>query len=236
MVQLQSLNTLPRATLDSIYKAFCAAHLPALANALRAVDPKTQPIALANFVEILSLLPDPRANPYFRRFLFNKTLVADIPTIVTTAFVEGIPWKQPSGLGTICLLLKNLLLWGDSALGDDRRTCLNADLRKRLFVKVSGIKRTAANNPALEASQREHIIRLDELLCMLDAGRCRTGGLLNSSRRGPARSLWGDFCVTCNGEAKLTCSTCKVAKYCGEACQKQDWKAGHKYGCFKVSF
>ena len=222
--------------MDSIYKAFSAAYLPALANALRAVDPKTQPIALANFVEIFSLLPDPTANAYFRRFLFNKSLVADIPTIVTTAFVEGIAWKRPSGPGPICALLKNLLIWGDSALGDDGRSCWNADLRKRLFVKVSGLNKTAANNPALEASQREHIDRLDGLLGLLDAGLCNTGGFVNSSRGGSSRDVVGAACATCKGEAKMTCSTCKVTRYCGQACQKRDWKAGHKYGCFKVSF
>ena len=39
-------------------------------------------------------------------------------------------------------------------------------------------------------------------------------------------------CRSCSKEGKLTCSKCKVARYCSEICQRADWK-GHKKECGK---
>ncbi|KAI0089736.1 hypothetical protein BDY19DRAFT_940551 [Irpex rosettiformis] len=235
--QLQALNILPRPALDGIYNAFSAAHLPALANALRAVDPKTQPIALANYVQILSLLPEPKVNPYFRRFLSNKPLIADIPTIVATAFVEGIAWKRPSGPGHICSLLNTLLIWCDTSIGDDGQSCLNADLRKRLSAKVAELHKVSADKTALDQFQRTEIGRCDGLLGTLESYECPKGYYLTSTRDYLLRSCGDDICAVCmEDDADLKCSNCKSARYCGQACQKRDWKAGHKYACFKVAF
>jgi len=40
-------------------------------------------------------------------------------------------------------------------------------------------------------------------------------------------------CAWCNqnAEAMLQCAVCKVARYCTKACQKSDWKNGHKAKC-----
>jgi hypothetical protein len=40
-------------------------------------------------------------------------------------------------------------------------------------------------------------------------------------------------CGCCNKAASLTCSQCKSAQYCGQACQKKDWKY-HKPSCLKI--
>ena len=43
-------------------------------------------------------------------------------------------------------------------------------------------------------------------------------------------------CYTCGkspapGSKLLTCARCRVANYCSSACQKMDWKKGHKNNC-----
>jgi hypothetical protein len=44
-----------------------------------------------------------------------------------------------------------------------------------------------------------------------------------------------DECWNCGKSNQITtlqqCSRCKVAKYCGKQCQKEDWKSGHKNDC-----
>jgi hypothetical protein len=37
--------------------------------------------------------------------------------------------------------------------------------------------------------------------------------------------------ITCGNVGEFTCSACKIARYCSQACQKSDWTAGHKLGC-----
>ena len=236
MAQLNALAILPRFLLNIIYRAFSAKHLPALANALRTVDPQTQPIALANYVQILSLLPEPANNPYFRRFLLNKSLIADIPTIVVTAFVEGIKYKRPSGPGYICSLIITLLQWCDVSIGDDGQSRLNADLRKRLSARVAELHKAAANRTELEEFQRIEIERLDGLLRAIEHIGGPPGYYLTSSRDFLISKSGEDLCAVCDADASLTCSSCKGVRYCGQACQKRGWKAGHKYDCFKVSF
>ncbi|KAI0808924.1 hypothetical protein BC629DRAFT_1480343 [Irpex lacteus] len=234
--QLNALTALPRTTLDTIYKAFCAAHLPALATALRKPDPKTQRIALASYIQIFSLFPEPKVNPYFRRFLRNKSLIADIPTIITTAFVDGIPWKRPSGPGHICSLLTTSMIWCDTSVGDDGQSCLDADLRKRLSAKVAELHKATENSEALDFFQRTEIARFDGLLNTLEKYVCPTGYYLTSSREFLESSSGEDVCVVCMEDAELTCSNCKAVRYCSQGCQKRDWKASHKFGCFKVAF
>lgn len=41
-------------------------------------------------------------------------------------------------------------------------------------------------------------------------------------------------CRVCKATANLVCSRCKVVRYCGADCQKQDWKAAHKNTCKPV--
>ncbi|KAG6951043.1 hypothetical protein JG688_00013911 [Phytophthora aleatoria] len=38
-------------------------------------------------------------------------------------------------------------------------------------------------------------------------------------------------CRVCKSPSTLVCSRCKVVRYCGAECQKQDWKASHKQKC-----
>ncbi|TYZ64296.1 hypothetical protein PybrP1_013129 [[Pythium] brassicae (nom. inval.)] len=39
------------------------------------------------------------------------------------------------------------------------------------------------------------------------------------------------LCRVCKSTASLVCSRCKVTRYCGADCQKQDWKSAHKNTC-----
>lgn len=39
------------------------------------------------------------------------------------------------------------------------------------------------------------------------------------------------LCRVCKSASSLVCSRCKVVRYCGAECQKQDWKSTHKNTC-----
>ena len=41
------------------------------------------------------------------------------------------------------------------------------------------------------------------------------------------------MCAACSkkGDIHLKCGACAAAAYCGKACQKAHWKAGHKHDC-----
>jgi hypothetical protein len=48
---------------------------------------------------------------------------------------------------------------------------------------------------------------------------------------------WVAACSTCGVKTGvLTCKGCRVAKYCCAACQKKDWKSGHKHQCAWLDF
>ncbi|KAF8622014.1 hypothetical protein AX15_007336 [Amanita polypyramis BW_CC] len=101
-------------------------------------------------VQILSLIPDPKEEPYFRRFL-QTSQSCGIPNLITKAFIHGIGWKRP---GHICFLLIHCLLWCDSDQGDDGKACIDAQLQARLhwylvllisdvaFTKLDGTEQT----------------------------------------------------------------------------------------------
>lgn len=46
-------------------------------------------------------------------------------------------------------------------------------------------------------------------------------------------------CACCrrpgNGIRLLSCTRCRAVKYCGKACQRKHWKAGHKIDCYQPS-
>lgn len=51
--------------------------------------------------------------------------------------------------------------------------------------------------------------------------------------------LVGTMSMTCSGCAKIgtgfmKCGRCRINRYCSKACQKLDWKAGHKLKCNKI--
>ena len=93
------------------------------------------PFQISTLIQVLSLLPDPKTEPYFRRFI-QSPQYADLPTIVADGFVQGIQWKRPSGPGQICGLIIHFLLWGNSTKGDDGKASIDADVRTKLAEKL----------------------------------------------------------------------------------------------------
>ena len=61
----------------------------------------------------------------------------------------------------------------------------------------------------------------------------RDGGLTKTTKGKGKTSPPLDLCVWCKKPgAKLRCGQCKSAVYCGEICQREDWKrGGHKKAC-----
>lgn len=42
-------------------------------------------------------------------------------------------------------------------------------------------------------------------------------------------------CQVCYSVATVQCVACKIATYCGEACQRRDWESEHQHACIPVS-
>lgn len=42
-------------------------------------------------------------------------------------------------------------------------------------------------------------------------------------------------CQVCYSAGVVQCTACKIATYCGEACQRRHWNAEHEYACIPVS-
>ncbi|TYI22745.1 hypothetical protein ES332_A06G124400v1 [Gossypium tomentosum] len=42
-------------------------------------------------------------------------------------------------------------------------------------------------------------------------------------------------CAVCSNPASKKCSRCKSVRYCSSACQRVDWKDGHKTKCKEIS-
>jgi hypothetical protein len=49
----------------------------------------------------------------------------------------------------------------------------------------------------------------------------------------PKDMCYGD---SCDEEAELSCSKCKMVRYCGKECQSWHWKNGHRPRCFKTDY
>ncbi|KAI0344353.1 hypothetical protein BDW22DRAFT_1392825 [Trametopsis cervina] len=235
--QLNALAVLPpEGVRNRLYNAFTAFHLPALINTLRTLNPRTQPIAFANMVQIFSLLGEPQQNPYLRRFLKKGENVAGIPTLIAAEFVHGIAWKRPSGPGYICSLMCHLLQFCDVSLGDDGESSIDVAVRKPFAEKVAQLSQMMGTNEDLDTFQRVEIMRLDGILGMMEHIGGPPGYYLTSTRDHLRGSSGDDICTVCMEDSTLTCSRCKTVRYCGQKCQKQDWKAGHKLACFQTTY
>ena len=64
------------------------------------------------------------------------------------------------------------------------------------------------------------------------------GYYLRSSKDYLANKIPGlEECNVCmEDDVPLQCSRCKSVRYCGKACQKKDWKKGHKLRCYEMVF
>lgn len=237
--QLHALTAFPPSKGDNFYLAFSAKYLPKLVSALRATSRETQHKAFSSYIQLLSLLPDPKNNPYFRKYL-SLPEVAGLPTFIASSFVEGVSWLHPSGPGHICTLIIHLLHWCDVNLGDDGRASVDKHVRKELAQKLGDLMQREEFQ-RLDEIQQVDIERLEGILDVVEGMPVPPddpGYYLKSTHAFLDGGIPGQYeCYVCvDDDPELQCSRCKSVKYCGKECQKKDWKQGHRMGCFAMAF
>jgi hypothetical protein len=220
--KIQAMYVLPKEAISLMWAAFCARHAGKLAKNLRELSLETQPKAFATYVQILSLLPEASHEPYYRIFLSSPES-KQLPNIIGNAFAQGIQWRHPSGPGSICGLLIELLFWCDTTEGDDKKSSMDADVRKRVAHKTKLLK-SSNNFQQLNIMQRADIERLDGVLEVIEL---MPGDLYLRSTR---EQLMGqvDCCGNeeCDKSPTMRCAKCKSVGYCGRECQAKHWKSG----------
>jgi tetratricopeptide (TPR) repeat protein len=87
------------------------------------------------------------------------------------------------------------------------------------------------HGPTLEAAR----IQLESLSVSAGTGSAGAGGGAQRSSRGAlASSDRSSVCAHCGDRGtKLRCARCRVVKYCGNACQRAHWRAGHRQECIQ---
>ncbi|KAJ7226931.1 hypothetical protein GGX14DRAFT_417711 [Mycena pura] len=234
--QITALSVLPPAAKSIFWSAFAAKHLPDIAAALRQLSHATQHQAISTAIQILSLMPDPKQEPYFRKFLRNSAASKDLPTIIANAFAtEGTAWKPPASPFLHCTLIIHTLFWCDPSLGDDGKASIDASVRTALAAALN----TMLADPRIRAKplvDRVDVERLLNILNVIDSGEIPGSYYLDSTREyleGQIDMCSGDLC---DEDAELSCSKCKTVRYCGEECQSWHWKNGHKARCFTTEY
>ncbi|KDN47694.1 hypothetical protein RSAG8_03484, partial [Rhizoctonia solani AG-8 WAC10335] len=152
-----------------------------------------------------------------------------LSNLIGNAFTRGILWRRPSGPGCICSLLIELLFWCDPAEGDDKKSPMDASVRRRVARKIASIK--ANNNfQYLPVTQKADIERLDGILTVVE--QMPEDFYLNSTRDHLLSQA--DCCGNeeCAEDPTMRCTRCKSVEYCGKKCQAKHWKNGHKVRCF----
>lgn len=230
--QINAMLILPPFAVLDFWSAFAAHHLGQLATSLRALSRTTQPRAFSTLIQVLSLLPDPKTEPYFRRFI-QSPQYADLANIIADGFVQGIRWKRPSGPGQICCLIIHFLFWGNSTKGDDGKASIDADVRTKLARKLDALIGTPEFE-RLPEIQRVDIERLHGILKCIEG--MPADYYLSSTRSYLEGQVDNCGRSSCDEEAELACSKCKTVRYCGKKCQTWHWKNGHKLRCFQVAY
>ncbi|KAJ7689017.1 hypothetical protein B0H17DRAFT_937700 [Mycena rosella] len=228
--QIPAILILPPEAISIFWGAFAANHLDDVAVSLRRLSHATQRQAISTAIQILSLIPDPKEQPYFRKFLRNSGAAKDLPTIIARAFVKGTTWKRPSGPGHHCALIIHMPFWCDPSLGDDGKASVDADARGAWpFHRGDTGKSARCGNGTAPAHER--------LQGILGAIEAMPGGhYLNSTRI--QLEDQSDMCdgESCNEDPELSCSKCKTVQYCGKECPIWYWKHGHKVRYFKTEY
>ncbi|KAJ7472030.1 hypothetical protein FB451DRAFT_1037097 [Mycena latifolia] len=231
--QIPAILILPPEAISIFWGAFAANHLNDIAVSLRRLSHATQRQAVSTAIQILSLIPDPKEQPYFRKFLRNPVASKDLPTIIARAFVKGTSWKRPSGPGLHCALIIHTLFWCDPSLGDDGKASIDADVRAGLGPVIDAI----LENPRAAEMGQLQLMEIQRLQGILAAIEAMPGAhYLDSTRahlEGQLDMCEGDLC---DEDPELACSKCKTARYCGKECQTWHWKHGHKVRCFKTDY
>lgn len=226
------MYVLPQKMISIMWAAFCAKHVSKLAKILRELSLDTQPKAFSTYIQILSLFGEASREPYYRMFLTSPDCEG-LTNVIGKAFVQGVKWRHPSGPGFICGLIIELLFWCNTAEGDDKKSAMDADLRKRVAEKIKLLK---ANNgfARLGIQQRADIERLDGILNIIE--EMPEDFYLRSTRDHLLGQM--DCCGNeeCAEEPTMRCARCKTVEYCGKECQAKHWKGGHKVRCFTQPF
>ncbi|CAE6447534.1 unnamed protein product [Rhizoctonia solani] len=226
--QIQAMDILPQEAKSIMWAAFCAKHVSKLAKNLRELSLEAQPKAFSTYVQILSLLPEAAQEPYYRIFLSSPDSRL-LSNLIGNAFTRGILWRGPSGPGCICGLLIELLFWCDAAEGDDKKSPMDASVRRRVARKIASIK--ANNNfQYLPVTQKADIERLNGILTVIE--QMPEDFYLKSTRDhllGDADSCGNE---DCDEDPTMRCARCRSVEYCGKKCQAKHWKSGHKARCF----
>jgi hypothetical protein len=201
--QIPAMLVLPKFAIDDFWSAFAANHLAELVTSLHVLNPSTQPEAFATLIQVLSLLPDPKQEPYFRKFLRNSSQSKDLGNLVSAAFVRGVAWKRPSGPGHICTLIIHMIHWCDPSLGDDGKACVNVEVRKALATKLQ-LLTEGSGFERLDQSQQVEMRRLLQLLGTVE--HLPADQYASSTRQHLEGSL--DCCANpnCAEDADQTCS------------------------------
>ncbi|KAI4521357.1 hypothetical protein K525DRAFT_256693 [Schizophyllum commune Loenen D] len=239
--QLKSLEAYPKKDQSLFFLALSARHLPALVSAIRTTSRETQNKALSSYIQLLSLLPDTHVNPYLRKYIQSPEFAAGgFPNLVASAFVDGIEWLPPSGPGHVCSIIMLMLQWCDTDLGDDKHACIDKGVRDAIREKC----RALMNDERWEEWDQYNQIEVQRLEGMLGpiehmpTPPDQPGYYLRSSKDYLANKIPGlEECNVCmEDDVPLQCSRCKSVRYCGKACQKKDWKKGHKLRCYEMVF
>jgi hypothetical protein len=214
-----------------MWAPFCAKHLSKMAAILRSLSRGKQPKALTTYLQILSLIPEPKREPYWRMFLHSSESDR-IPNIVGNAFAEGVQWRRPSGPGFICGAIIALLLWCDSAQGDDKRAPVDVAIRRAIARKVQEVRSNTSFH-RLDERQQVDIERLDGILSAIEHTPRDT--YLSSTRDSHAGQVDGrcgnDECLE---DPTTLCAKCRAVEYWRRECQLKHWKE-HKMRCFETS-
>lgn len=199
----------------------------------------TQEQAMSVSILVLSFLPDPEHNPYFRKFLVSPlcTESPGLPNIVASAFsaVHGIDWLRPGSPNRICTLLIHFLFWCNPEAGDDKNASIDSQIRTALAQRLDSLLKSP-DIQVPEINQRVVLKRLQGILVGALNMPGPPGYYLHSTRQfleGQADQCNGNCC---DEEPTMQCSSCKVYRYCGTRCQAWHWKRGHKLMCFKTEF
>jgi hypothetical protein len=91
--QIPDILDLHPAVIPVFWDTFAANHLTEIAVSLGRLSLATQREAVSTAIQILSLIPDPKDQLYFRKFLRNATASKDLPRIIANAFIKGTTWK-----------------------------------------------------------------------------------------------------------------------------------------------
>ncbi|KAF7328786.1 hypothetical protein MVEN_02507500 [Mycena venus] len=230
--QISAILILPPEAISIFWSVFAAHHLTDIAVSLRRLSHTTQRQAISTAIQILSLIPDPKEQPYFRKFLQNSVASKDIPNIIANAFVKGTTWKRPSGPGHHCSLIIHMLFWCDASLGDDGKASIDAEIRTALAAAIQ----STLNHPRAAEMEQRQLMEVERLQGTLAAIEEMGAPFLDSTRS--HLDVQVDFCSgnSCCEEAELACSKCKTVRYCGKECQSWHWKNGHKIRCFKTDY